>query len=264
MKFSGVYCRTLAIRPEPGIYPLPFGLLLKSTDGTREEEALATTTARAMGLPVPRCLSYGYHGDGFPGSILMTRIPGVTLDTVMDTLSESELSTIAIELENIIRHMRSFASPYGNSVCGIDGGSVRSHRVSGRLIEASPDIQSFHRELLVPASIKWWEGKEDKFREHVANYDKMFTLPHNIVFTHGDLMHHNIMVQDGHITGIIDWEAAGWLPEYWEFTTALRGPKMYEEPPWRRFIRSLPSYHYDTEYDCEWSLWQLTQDSFGW
>ncbi|EPS94010.1 hypothetical protein FOMPIDRAFT_1135063, partial [Fomitopsis schrenkii] len=212
---------------------------------------------------VPRFLSYGYHGDNLPGSILMTRIPGVTLDTVMGTLSESELSTIASELEYYIQHMRSFASPYGSSVCGVDGGSIRSPRVSGQLIEPSPDLRSFHHELLLPASIRWWVGKEDRFRQHVATYENMFSMPHSIVFTHGDLMNHNIMVQDGHITGIIDWEAAGWLPDYWEFTTVLRGPRWYQEPPWRSFMRSLPSYHYDTEYDCECSLWELTQDSFG-
>lgn len=194
----------------------------------------------------------------------MTRVPGVTLDTVIDSLSESERATIAAELEGYIQHMRAFASPYGSSVCGVDGGIIRSYRVSGHLIDPSPDLQSFHRELLSPASIRWWAGKEDRFRQYMATYEKMFEMSHSIVFTHGDLMSHNIMVQDGHITGIIDWEAGAWLPEYWEFTTALRGPKWYEEPPWRIFLRSLPSYHYETEYDCEWALWQLTQDSFGW
>ena len=220
-------------------------------------------SARAIGLPVPRFLSYGSHGDTLPGSILMTRIPGVTLDMVMDTLSEAELSTIATELESMLRHMRSFANPYGSSVCGVDGGSIRSPRVSGQCIGPSPDIRSFHHELLVPASIKWWAGREDTFRHHVATYEQMLSMSHSIVFTHGDLMDHNIMVQDGHITGIIDWETAGWLPDYWEFTTALRGPKWHPEPPWRSFMRSLPSYHYDKEYDCECSLWELTQDSFG-
>ena len=129
MKFSGVYCCTFAIRAEPGIYPLPFGLLLKSTDGTREEEALATTTARAMGLPVLRCLSYGYHGDEFPGSILMTRIPGVTLDTVMDTLSESELSNIAIELE---KRVQNYAGKHGGEVLG--GGWERDAAKQGLLV----------------------------------------------------------------------------------------------------------------------------------
>ena len=31
-------------------------------------------------------------------------------------------------------------------------------------------------------------------------------------------------MHDGHVSGFIDWESAGWYPEYWEFTTPLRWP----------------------------------------
>ncbi|RAK82938.1 phosphotransferase enzyme family protein [Aspergillus costaricaensis CBS 115574] len=44
---------------------------------------------------------------------------------------------------------------------------------------------------------------------------------HNIVFTHGDFRHPNIMVNDGNVTGIVDWEFSGWFPEHWEFVKAL-------------------------------------------
>jgi aminoglycoside phosphotransferase len=47
---------------------------------------------------------------------------------------------------------------------------------------------------------------------------------HRIVFTHGDLKAHNILVNDhdGYLSGFLDWESRGWYPEYWEFTTAMR------------------------------------------
>lgn len=44
---------------------------------------------------------------------------------------------------------------------------------------------------------------------------------HGIVFTHGDLRPDNIIVKNGRVTAIIDWEMAGWYPEYWEFAKAL-------------------------------------------
>ena len=43
---------------------------------------------------------------------------------------------------------------------------------------------------------------------------------HKIVFTHNDLHFSNIMIKDGHITGIIDWADSGWYPDYWEYTSA--------------------------------------------
>jgi serine/threonine protein kinase len=43
---------------------------------------------------------------------------------------------------------------------------------------------------------------------------------HSICFTHGDLRPANIMVKDGRVVAIIDWEMAGWYPEHWEFVKA--------------------------------------------
>ena len=41
-------------------------------------------------------------------------------------------------------------------------------------------------------------------------------------FTHGDLGSLNILVKGDQIVGIVDWETAGWLPLYWEYTTACQ------------------------------------------
>jgi len=36
-------------------------------------------------------------------------------------------------------------------------------------------------------------------------------------FTHGDVAPRNIMVGEaGNVTGTINWETAGWYPDYWE------------------------------------------------
>lgn len=51
---------------------------------------------------------------------------------------------------------------------------------------------------------------------------------HPSTFTHCDLVRQNIIVQEhtgteGHpdrqfkVTGLIDWEYAGWYPRYWEY-----------------------------------------------
>lgn len=44
------------------------------------------------------------------------------------------------------------------------------------------------------------------------------------VFMHGDIAPRNIMVDDNcNITGLIDWEYAGWYPDYWEYAQ-IRSP----------------------------------------
>ncbi|KAI1784834.1 kinase-like domain-containing protein [Ganoderma leucocontextum] len=35
--------------------------------------------------------------------------------------------------------------------------------------------------------------------------------------THGDLVPHNILVDGSTITAVIDWETAGYYPEFWEY-----------------------------------------------
>jgi aminoglycoside phosphotransferase (APT) family kinase protein len=49
----------------------------------------------------------------------------------------------------------------------------------------------------------------------------MLSQSHEIVFTHGDLRPQNIMIKNGNVVAIIDWELSGWYPEYWEFAKAF-------------------------------------------
>lgn len=43
------------------------------------------------------------------------------------------------------------------------------------------------------------------------------------VFTHADIAPRNIMVDDQNkVTGILDWEFAGWYPDYWEYAQIMR------------------------------------------
>ncbi|KAF8868882.1 hypothetical protein CPB85DRAFT_1242272, partial [Mucidula mucida] len=40
---------------------------------------------------------------------------------------------------------------------------------------------------------------------------------HKLVFMHEDLAPHNILVQDGRITVLLDWGSARWYPEHMEY-----------------------------------------------
>jgi thiamine kinase-like enzyme len=54
------------------------------------------------------------------------------------------------------------------------------------------------------------------FEGHTKPYitDMVAAHKHKIVFTHADFRPDNIMIKDGHVTGIIDWEMSGWYPEH--------------------------------------------------
>ncbi|KAH6630799.1 kinase-like domain-containing protein [Chaetomium sp. MPI-SDFR-AT-0129] len=44
-----------------------------------------------------------------------------------------------------------------------------------------------------------------------------------VVFSHADLAARNILVRDGHVVALLDWECAGWYPAYWEYVFAVMG-----------------------------------------
>lgn len=58
------------------------------------------------------------------------------------------------------------------------------------------------------------------------------------------------------MSGIVDWECAGYKPEYWEFTKAMYVSKwkpIQEAIFYRTFGRD-----YEAELDVERKLWKLT------
>ncbi|KAK3897337.1 hypothetical protein C8A05DRAFT_48007 [Staphylotrichum tortipilum] len=73
---------------------------------------------------------------------------------------------------------------------------------------------------------------------------------HPIVFSHGDIAARNIMVRDGHIVALLDWEFSGWLPEYWEYVFALHGMDTID---WKSLGSQVPSL-FETRYDLEYIL----------
>jgi aminoglycoside phosphotransferase (APT) family kinase protein len=67
-------------------------------------------------------------------------------------------------------------------------------------------------------------------------------------FTHGDLTNVNIMVENGSITGIIDWEMAGYYPVWWEYVgTSVADSE--EDREWKTLLRKyMPDYSAAREF----------------
>jgi hypothetical protein len=70
-------------------------------------------------------------------------------------------------------------------------------------------------------------------------------------FSHADLCTGNIIVRDGKIAAMVDWQFAGWYPEYWEYTKAHFG--LLNMPDWyAEFQRAVARY--DDELAAERAL----------
>lgn len=67
-------------------------------------------------------------------------------------------------------------------------------------------------------------------------------------FTHNDLCFINIMVENGHLTGIIDWESSGYFPVWWEYTFAGIGLGQ-EDKEWKTLLQKhMPAHNEALEY----------------
>ncbi|KAI3391662.1 hypothetical protein diail_6973 [Diaporthe ilicicola] len=248
---------------------LPFGLLLKWSDGTSIAEVQSMRAVRAAGFPAPRVISYGLHSKTphAPVSILMTRLPGIELAEVFDDgLEDDEREAIAEELRIMLDAMRSWTAsttlPSPRAISSITGGPMRSIRVADHCLGPFDNERQFTEFLLEPASAHSYESTE-RFEHDLATARKLFDmLPHRIVFTHGDYALHNILVHKGRVTGWIDWESAGWYPEYWEFTTPLRWASSY--PEWKGLLMWLGGARYEAELESEFAIRRLTVDAWSW
>lgn len=234
---------------------------MKWSDGTTFNEAHAMMTVRAAGFPCPRVISIGEHPSrpAAPVSILMMRLPGEPFDEAYDDFSPERREVVVEELVLMLDCMRRWKSPWGRRICSISGGSIRSIRVPDHRIDPCETEYELLDHLLAPASKHSYNSVED-YHQALETAKALYDMEHGIVFTHGDLALHNVLVHDGHISGFIDWESAGWYPEYWEFTTPLRWPARDRENG--AMFRRLGGERYEKELKAELALSSLTVDSW--
>lgn len=235
---------------------------MKWTDRTSIEEAVSMQMAGAAGMPVPIVLNYGEHPDAPFNrriSILMTRLPGIPLENSGDELQVDFEGSWLKELQKCVHAMRSWVLPGEQRICSPLGTSLRSSRVPDHIMGPFADNLQLLEHLLSPASSHGFKNMSE-YQDTLALARKLQEYHHRITFTHGDFKAHNILVSsDGHLSGFLDWESAGWYPEYWEFTTAMRfgrGSWWFQVASW------MGGVVYMDELDADIALNLLTVDSY--
>ena len=235
--------------------------MLKWSEGTRVEEALSMQFARSAGLPVPKLICYGEHPNDkrAPASILMTRMPGdILFQELWEWYSPEEQATMLCELQTYLKTLRSLTNPWGSShrICSVTGTSIQGHRIPNHKVGPCVDEAAFNEYMIRPGLLGDTKAVTD-FDEKIEKVRHLHSVQHKIVFTHGDFVPWNILIDNGHITAILDWEASGWLPEYWEYVTAKRMQRPVSW--WYGFVGRLADGRYAEEYEQDLAVQQLTQ-----
>lgn len=195
---------------EGRVHRLDRTTVLKS-GGIRITEALTMDfIARNTTIPVPLVRDVCRLGDRI--FILMEYIEGCTLREAWRGMNQTERLDSLCQLRGYIEQLRHLSPPDPQSVQAVDGGSIFDGRMHG---EYGPyaSIEKFNE--------AWGHTLLPSLHPTLKPiFEKTAGRSWRTVFAHGDLAPHNILWKDGKIVAIIDWESAGWLPEYWDYTRA--------------------------------------------
>lgn len=216
----------------------PDSTIVKTGRRVTLDERPALELAARNRLPVPRV--YGAeHGplDG-ESSIRMEFIHGERLDLVWPSMTVEEKYNMFRQLREVLTIMRSIPSETG-LIGSCSGGVVRDNRQysdysGGPYTDEATFNSSFYFDLVetTPSPIR------------TALYQQLRS-DHRIVFTHGDIAQHNILVKDGQITGLLDWENAGWYPEHWDYIKFFERPCKHMD--WKDGAKEIFPQIYDKE-----------------
>jgi len=199
------------------------GLYLKHGTINPAEAHAMILLGRQTALPLSTALDYIEHKipstfgafETFDfGYLLMTAVPGKTLREVEQTLTPEQILRIGLDLKDYISVVRCVPNPYHAAVCSASGGRLDVPLFGQDFIPSFDDTSFFHAWVWKNMR-SHWTTMRSRLEPIFSRYDEEKTL-----FTHGDLSADNIMIKNGRFSGLIDWETAGWLPPYWEYTAA--------------------------------------------
>ncbi|KAM0273512.1 hypothetical protein ACHAQH_008308 [Verticillium albo-atrum] len=164
-------------------------------------------------IPVPKILN-AYEKEGYR-YIVMEFLEGEKLDSAWPKLSVEDRESICSELHEYLCQMRDILAPQ-DLIGSVSGGPAVDRRSLGA-VKGGP--------FACEDDFNKWQIEQLRDNTPLLNQDMyaaMHRTDHRIVFSHGDLGFHNIMVRGGHITAILDWEYAGWYPGHWDFCKSLQ------------------------------------------
>lgn len=225
--------------------------------GDHPNEALAMRFVKEhTTIPVPAVISSDWD------RITMEYVEGQTLRQAWPILTPEQRAGILDQLRGYLAQLQALtyvtSSGSGSSssespspappIGRLDGTGVILPTIMPRGGGPFATTADLHAWLVMPP--KGLPAESTYWRQVTAH---LGATEYPVVFTHGDIAARNILVRDGRIVAMLDWEYAGWFPAYWEFVFTLRG---LDNIDWETLGYHLPSL-FPKAYDLEYVLMQF-------
>lgn len=198
-------------------------------------------------IPVPEVKETHFDGgDKDEGWVLMELIPGQQLGDAWPTLDEGAKARTTTELKFYLEQLRRIRASGPGWIGSCSGGPAYDHRLDN-ITTCGPfaSIAQFHDFLVAPV-------KNCPRTDVAAEYRARLSDEFDIVFAHADISWENILVDPatGAVTGVVDWEMAGFWPEWWEFRKALYASR--SQTWWIDVVKQImPEYLAETVADMD-------------
>ena len=224
--------------------------VIKLGPHVHEGEYKALCLLFAQGIPVPEPLRFGVDPDTGFYYIRMRYVEGERLTDVWDVLDQAERETVLSQLGDVVVRMRKNTASYIGS---LDRTICNDNFLAAPFQPTSPSTFNGPIELDMNGSPgtprdhdvfleRQWYGPFNDNKDFIekgiihylrarGRYEQSTELvvqmiralpdsPGPYVFTHGEVAPDNILVKDSKVVAILDWNQAGYYPEYWEYVKA--------------------------------------------
>ncbi|KAI1120107.1 kinase-like domain-containing protein [Nemania abortiva] len=225
------------------------------------EAATMRYLAEKTTIPLPKVYCSFLHKN--MAYVVMERVQGEHLATAWENLSEKSREDVYAQLRSIFQELHSLTPPPGTGVESCVGGSLFDSRIPRGDPRFGPfkTIQDFHYWLRHDFELDALKDREKDQDWHdtadmIRQQDGPWPPPK---FAHGDINPSNILVRDGKVVSIIDWEFSGWYPHYWEYASAWFGNIIREQ--WQGMLENFLDRPSPEEFKMEevrhrwWGEW---------
>lgn len=165
-------------------------------------------------------------------------IPGQDLEKAWPHLNSNQKQNVTDQLDSLFSHLRSIPHPESMPLGDVEGYGCKDRRKATRKGTKSITTDAEFQDFIFSGGFDTISTSYIEFLRGL-----MPKSPAKIVFTHGDVRRANIMVRrdgDEHenwsVVAVIDWEASGFYPEYWECVKATNNLTPRDNTDWYQYL----------------------------
>lgn len=197
------------------------GRIVRMSEAEAMRFVLQNTT-----VPVPQVHEAYRDPDTEHVVIVMDFVEGQSLDEAWETYSNTERESVVDQLKDYMSQLRACKGQY---IGCVDGTACQDQWFYSEEEQYGPynTEEAFNDEII---ALMKKHGGPYTFVDWRCSVWSNIMKDHEFVLTHNDLDPRNILVQGSKVVAILDWEFAGYYPEYWEYCKAVSCPDW--EHPW--------------------------------